>query len=90
MAVTLDELALRVLAFEDRWTGRDGEKPSAIRAEFDVPPARYYQMLSAVIDSPAALRHDPLLVRRLQRVRDTRVSARASRSFRPDSEDTTD
>ena len=36
--------------------GRTGRcKEAAIRAEFGVSPARYYQMLSALIDSPVAL-----------------------------------
>ncbi|WP_227000819.1 DUF3263 domain-containing protein [Protaetiibacter intestinalis] len=85
----MDELQLRVLEFERDWGARSGAKASAIRAEFDVAPARYYQMLSAIIDSPAALRHDPLLVRRLQRVRDARAAARASRTFRIDPQDPT-
>lgn len=86
----LDELELRVLDFERDWGARPGAKASAIRTEFGVPPARYYQMLSAVLDSPAALRHDPLLVRRLQRVRDARAASRASRTFRIDPQDATD
>jgi hypothetical protein len=77
----LDPFSARLLAFENAWTGRTGAKASAIRQEFDVAPARYYQLLSAILDSPAALRHDPLLVRRLQRVRDARAAARASRTF---------
>ncbi|AYF97409.1 DUF3263 domain-containing protein [Protaetiibacter intestinalis] len=89
MEVRVDELQLRVLEFERDWGARSGAKASAIRAEFDVAPARYYQMLSAIIDSPAALRHDPLLVRRLQRVRDARAAARASRTFRIDPQDPT-
>ncbi|MCS0498811.1 DUF3263 domain-containing protein [Protaetiibacter mangrovi] len=86
----LDPLSLRVLAFEDAWSGRAGAKASAIRAEFDVAPARYYQLLSAILDSPAALRHDPLLVRRLQRMREARAAARASRTFRIDTQDPID
>ncbi|MBN9140915.1 MAG: DUF3263 domain-containing protein [Micrococcales bacterium] len=86
----LDPLSARVLAFESAWTGRTGAKASAIRAEFDVAPARYYQLLSAILDSPAALRHDPLLVRRLQRVRDARVAARASRTLRIETQDPID
>lgn len=83
---TLSPLAVRVLEFEGTWAGRTGAKASAIRAEFDVAPARYYQLLSAILDSPAAVRHDPLLVRRLQRMRDARTAARASRTFRIDTE----
>jgi hypothetical protein len=86
----LDPLAVRVLEFEGAWVARTGAKASAIRAEFDVAPARYYQLLSAILDSPAALRHDPLLVRRLQRMRDARAAARASRTFRIDTQDPTD
>lgn len=86
----LDALSLRVLAFEDAWSGRTGAKASAIRAEFQVAPARYYQLLSAILDSPEALRHDPLLVRRLQRMRDSRAAARASRTFRIDTQDPID
>ncbi|PZQ90639.1 MAG: DUF3263 domain-containing protein [Leifsonia xyli] len=86
----LDALSLRVLEFESAWTGRTAAKASAIRAEFDIAPARYYQLLSAILDSPTALRHDPLLVRRLQRMRDARVAARASRTFRTTTEDPTD
>lgn len=87
---TLSALELRVLEFEREWGARPGAKASAIRAEFGVAPARYYQMLSALLDSPTALRHDPLLVRRLQRVRDARAAARASRSFRIDTQDPID
>jgi hypothetical protein len=80
----LDELALRVLDFERAWASRIGPKDAAIRSEFSIPAARYYQMLYALIDSPAALRSDPLLVRRLQRLRDARSRARAARTFRSD------
>ena len=80
----LDELALRVLEFERVWAARVGAKEAAIRSEFSIPAARYYQMLYALIDSPVALRSDPLLVRRLQRLRDVRARARAARTFRTD------
>jgi len=86
----LSDADIRVLEFELAWGAKPGAKASAIRAEFGVAPARYYQMLSAVLDSPAALRHDPLLVRRLQRVRDARAAARASRSFRIETQDPID
>jgi hypothetical protein len=80
----LDEMGLRVLEFERAWASRIGPKDAAIRSEFSIPAARYYQMLYALIDSPAALRSDPLLVRRLQRLRDARSRARAARTFRSD------
>jgi hypothetical protein len=78
----LDELSLRMLDFERLWASRVGAKDAAIRSEFSIPAARYYQMLYALIDSPVALRSDPLLVRRLQRLRDARSRARAARTFR--------
>ena len=83
----LDELSLRMLEFERRWASRVGAKDAAIRSEFSIPAARYYQMLYALIDSPVALRSDPLLVRRLQRLRDARSRARAARTFRMDDQD---
>jgi hypothetical protein len=89
----LTDLDLRLLGFERDWAARVGAKEAAIRSEFGLPAARYYQMLYVLIDSPAALRHDPLLVRRLQRLRDARTRARAARSFRaeaPTTQDMTD
>lgn len=83
----LDELDARMLAFERRWVDRPGSKDAAIRAEFGVSPARYYQMLYVLLDDPVALRHDPMLVRRLQRLRDARRAARSERTFRLDPED---
>lgn len=72
-----------LLAFEAEWRRHGGAKEEAIRAEFDMPPARYYQLLGRLIDTADALEHDPLLVRRLRRIRDTRVQARASRMTAP-------
>lgn len=69
----------RILAFEHEWWRHAGAKDEAIRAEFGLTSARYYQLLNAVIDSPAAVVHEPMLVRRLQRVRDARTSARTMR-----------
>jgi len=78
----LHERDERILDFERRWWRHAGAKEDAIRTQFGLSAARYYQLLNAVIDSPAAVRHDPMLVRRLQRARDTRTNARASRAFR--------
>jgi hypothetical protein len=89
----LTDLDLRLLGFERDWAARVGAKEAAIRSEFGLPAARYYQLLYVLIDSPAALRHDPLLVRRLQRLRDARTRSRAARSFHaeaPTTQDMTD
>ncbi len=67
------------LAFEAEWRRHGGAKEEAIRAEFDLPPARYYQLLGRLIDTGEALAHDPMLVRRLRRARDTAAVQRAER-----------
>ena len=72
----------KILDFEREWWRHAGAKEEAIRLEFALSAARYYQLLNAVIDSPAAVRHDPMLVGRLQRARDARTSARTARTFR--------
>lgn len=71
-----------ILEFERSWWRHAGAKEEAIRSEFGLSAARYYQLLNALIDSPEAVRHDPMLVGRLQRARDARTRARAARAFR--------
>jgi hypothetical protein len=68
---------LAMLAFERAWWRRGGMKEEAIREEFGISTARYYQLLGALIDTPAALQEDPMLVKRLQRLRDARTVRRA-------------
>ena len=77
----LPERDRRILEFEREWWRHAGAKEEAIRSQFSLPAARYYQLLNALIDTPEAVRHDPMLVRRLQRARDARTSARAARTF---------
>ncbi|WP_150307987.1 DUF3263 domain-containing protein [Planctomonas psychrotolerans] len=75
----LTDRDVRLLAFERQWWRHAGAKEQAIREEFGLSSARYYQLLGALLDSPAALAHDPMLVKRLQRVRAARTAARAER-----------
>jgi hypothetical protein len=77
---TLSERSMRVLRFERQWWKHAGAKEEAIRSEFGLSAARYYQMLNTVLDEPQALAFDPMLVKRLHRLRDARTEARASRS----------
>jgi Protein of unknown function (DUF3263) len=77
----LDERARRVLAFEGRAWQHAGLKAEAIREEFGISAARYYRILGDLIDSPAALRHDPMLVKRLQRMREARAAEGVGRLF---------
>ncbi len=69
----------RILEFERYWWKYAGAKETAVREKFDMSSTRYYQVLNALIDRPEALVHDPLLVRRLRRLRAARQRARSAR-----------
>jgi Protein of unknown function (DUF3263) len=73
----LDERERSVLAFERQWWRHAGAKEEAIRREFGIGPTAYYQLLSRLIDDPAAIAYDPMLVKRLQRQRASRRRQRA-------------
>jgi hypothetical protein len=79
----LAERDMAILTFERQWWKFAGAKEEAIRREFGISPTVYYQQLSALIDDPAALAADPLLVRRLQRQRAARRQQRAARGGAP-------
>ncbi|MHC3393868.1 DUF3263 domain-containing protein [Streptomyces lavendulocolor] len=65
-----------VLAVERRsWPG-PGAKERAIREQLGLSPTRYYQLLNALLDDPAALAHDPVTVNRLRRLRASREARR--------------
>ncbi len=68
-----------ILAFKRQWWQYAGAKEQAIKEMFSLWPTRYYQVLNEVIDNPAALAEDPLLVRRLRRLRTSRQKARSAR-----------
>jgi hypothetical protein len=78
--VPLDDRDLAILAFEGEWRRHAGAKEEAIRAELGLSPARYYQLLGRLIDTAEAQAHDPMLVKRLRRLRDARTAARVSRA----------
>jgi hypothetical protein len=65
-----------ILDFERSWWTEAGPKDTAIRERFELSGTRYYQLLAELVDDPEALDHDPLLIRRLRRVRDRRRRAR--------------
>ncbi len=75
----LTERDRAVLDFERQWWKYAGAKEQAVRDLFDMSATRYYQVLNALIDSPAALAHDPMLVKRLRRMRTSRQRARTAR-----------
>ena len=77
-----DSLSARdreILEFERQWWKYAGAKEQAIRDLFDMSATRYYQVLNALLDNPAALEADPMLVKRLRRMRATRQRARSAR-----------
>jgi hypothetical protein len=69
----------RILDFERRWWRHAGSKEQAIRDIFDLSPTRYYQLLNALLDNPAAMASAPVLVNRLRRLRASRSRARPMR-----------
>jgi uncharacterized protein DUF3263 len=68
-----------ILAFEGQWWKYAGAKEQAVRELFDMSATRYYQVLNALIDKPEALAAEPLLIRRLRRMRTGRQRTRAAR-----------
>ncbi|GAA3157561.1 hypothetical protein GCM10010466_55450 [Planomonospora alba] len=79
VARALTDREKELLAFERQWWRYAGAKEQAIRETFDLSATRYYQLLSELIERPEALAHDPMLVKRLRRLRDGRRRDRAAR-----------
>ena len=78
-ATTLTEREQEILAFERQWWKYAGAKEQAVRELFDMSATRYYQVLNALIDRPEALTFDPMLIKRLRRLRAARQRARSAR-----------
>ncbi|HZL80991.1 MAG TPA: DUF3263 domain-containing protein [Demequina sp.] len=78
---SLSERDERILAFERQWWKFAGSKEDAVREEFGMSATEYYQVLNALIDSEPALAHDPMLVKRLRRMRASRQRGRAGRAI---------
>lgn len=75
----LSERDAEILAFERQWWKFAGAKEQAVRDTFGMSATRYYQVLNALIDKPEALAQDPLLVKRLRRLRATRQRNRSAK-----------
>lgn len=76
----LNETEIAILAFEKRWWKYPGAKETAVFEEFGLTPTRYYQLLNALLDRPAALALEPMTVRRLRRLRAARRDQRSPRT----------
>ncbi|MCN0150835.1 DUF3263 domain-containing protein, partial [Salinispora arenicola] len=65
-----------ILDFEQQWWRHPGAKEQAIRDRFGLTATRYYRLLNTLLDNPAALAAEPLLVGRLRRLRSARARDR--------------
>ncbi|WP_083914485.1 DUF3263 domain-containing protein [Ilumatobacter nonamiensis] len=65
----LSERHAAMLDFERSWWNNDEPREQVIRARFQCSPDEYHAELTTVLDDPAAMDHDPLVVRRLKRLR---------------------
>lgn len=68
-----------MLDFERTWWKHAGVKEQAIKERFNVSATRYYQLLNELLEKPAAMQHDPILVKRLKRLRLYRQRQRVAR-----------
>ena len=76
---SLSQRDRQILEFERQWWKYAGAKEQAIRELFDMSATRYYQIVNALIDNPDALAFDPMLIKRLSRMRAARQRARSAR-----------
>ena len=73
----LSDLEVRILDFERQWWKYAGAKDAAIKELFDLSTRSYSELLNNLIDREDALAASPLLVKRLRRLRQARISARS-------------
>ena len=74
----LSEFEVKMLEFERSWWRHAGVKESSIKELFNLTPPAYYQLLNNLIDREAAVMAEPILVKRLRRLRESRTQARSS------------
>jgi hypothetical protein len=67
--VQLGDRDRAVLDLEREWWLCHHSKEDAVRERLNLAPSSYYRLLHAVIENPAAMAYDPLVVRRLRRAR---------------------
>ena len=77
----LTERDFKILEFERQWWKYSGAKEQAIRDLFQMSATRYYQVLNTLIDNEEALAADPMLIKRLRRLRDFRQRSRSARKL---------
>jgi hypothetical protein len=75
----LSDRDTQILDFERSWWKHAGVKEQAIKERFEMSATRYYQLLNELLENPAAMAHDPILVKRLKRLRTYRQRQRVAR-----------
>ena len=75
----LSQTDIDILDFERTWWKHAGVKEQAIKERFEMSATKYYQVLNELLEQPAALSHDPILVKRLKRLRLYRQKQRVAR-----------
>lgn len=75
----LTQRDLEILDFERTWWKHAGVKEQAIKERFEMSATRYYQVLNELLEQPAAMDYDPILVKRLKRLRVYRQRQRVAR-----------
>lgn len=78
LAGTLTDLEIRILDFERQWWRYAGAKDAAIKELFQISAKEYYELLNNLIDRSDALAAAPLLIKRLRRLREARISSRSN------------
>ena len=77
-SAALSDLELRILDFERQWWRYAGAKETGIKEQFNLSAREYYELLNNLIDREDALAASPLLIKRLRRLREARISARTN------------
>ncbi len=75
----LSQRDIDMLDFERSWWKHAGVKEQAIKERFEMSATKYYQLLNELLENPAAMEHDPILVKRLKRLRVYRQRQRVAR-----------
>ncbi|MFM7359675.1 MAG: DUF3263 domain-containing protein [Actinomycetota bacterium] len=76
-SAALSDLEVRILDFERQWWRYAGAKETGIKEQFNLSAREYYELLNNLIDREDALAASPLLIKRLRRLREARITARS-------------
>ena len=82
VAVELTEREKAILDFEGSWWTELGEKDTLVLERFGLAPDRYVEVLHQLLERPEAFDHDPLVVRRVLRLRERNRRARSQHATR--------